>query len=64
MLTEKTPSEFKLVLDKLEDFNDIVHVFESMNEAQLYGYFTGLTDAAWKQTTISEWQSYIVFLDS
>jgi hypothetical protein len=64
MLIEKTPSEFKLVLDKLEDFHDIIHIFESMNEAQLYNYFAGLTDAAWKQTTVSEWQSYIVFLDS
>jgi len=64
MLEEKTPSEFKLVLDKLEDFNDIVRVFESMTDAQVYSYFTGLTDAAWKQTSPSEWRSYIDFLDS
>ena len=64
MYKEKTPSEFKLVLDKLQDYHDIIHIFKSMDEAQLYNYFTGLTDAAWRQTTEAEWQSYIVFLDS
>ena len=64
MYKEKTPSEFKLVLDKLQDYHDIIHIFESMDGTQLYNYFTGLTDAAWKQTTAAEWQSYIVYLDS
>jgi len=55
MYKEKTPSEFKLVLDKLQDYHDIIRIFQSLNEAQLYTYFTGLTDAAWKQTTPTEW---------
>jgi len=64
MLKEKTPSEFKLVLDKLEDYHDITRIFADMTDQQLYNYFTELTDAAWKQTTPTEWQSYIVYLDS
>jgi len=31
MLETKTPTEFKLVLDKLEDFHEIVRIFESLN---------------------------------
>lgn len=64
MLEEKTPTEFKLVLDKLDNFDDIVRIFRHMTGKQVYAYFTGLSDAAWKQTTPEEWQSYVVFLDS
>jgi hypothetical protein len=32
MFDEKTPSEFKLVLDKLDDFNEIVHIFQLFND--------------------------------
>lgn len=64
MFDEKTPDEFKLLLNKLEDFNDIVRIFHDLNEKQVFAYFTGLTDAAWKETTPSEWQSYVMFLDT
>lgn len=64
MLMEKTPTEFKLVLDKLDDFHDIVHIFERMTNMQVFEYFTGLSEAAWRQTTPEEWRSYIVYLDS
>ena len=33
MFEEKTPSEFKLILDKMEDFNEIVHVFQLFNDS-------------------------------
>lgn len=32
MLSEKTPSEFKLVLDKLQDYHDIMPIFSSMSD--------------------------------
>ena len=32
MLIEKTPSEFKLVLDKLQDYHDIMPIFSSMSD--------------------------------
>ena len=41
MLVEKTPSEFKLVLDKLEDYHDITRIFADMNDEQLYYYGFG-----------------------
>ena len=48
MLEKKTPTEFKLVLDKLEDFHEIVRIFETLTGEQVYKYFTELSDAAWK----------------
>merc|ERR1719181_1141693 len=64
MASQKTASEFKLLLDKLEDHHDIVHIFKSMTEEERLNYFYGLTEADWRSTTPSEWQSYVVFLDS
>jgi len=55
MVQQKTPSEFKLVLDKMEDYNSVVQIFSGMDEAELYNYFTSLTEADWKQTTKQEW---------
>lgn len=51
-------------MDKLNDYNDVVKVLQQMDSAQLYNYFTGLSEGAWKKTTVAEWQSYIVYLDS
>ena len=64
MLGEKTPDEIKLVLDKLDNYHDVIDILQQMDNKQLYAYFTGLTDAAWKHTTKQEWQSYVVYLDS
>lgn len=55
MFDSKTPDEFKLLLNKLEDFNDIVRIFQSLNEKQVFAYFTGMSDPAWKETTPAEW---------
>lgn len=64
LFNEKTPSEFKLVLDKMDSFEKIVNVFENLTDAQLFAYFTQLSDKAWKQTTPEEWRAYVVFLDT
>jgi len=64
MIEEKTPDEFKLVLDKLEDFHDITRIFEHMSTAELVNYFDGLSDTAWRHTTGTEWQSYVMHLSS
>lgn len=64
MFTTKTPDEFKLILDKINDYQEIIPIFESLDNKQLYAFFTQLSDASWKRTTVEEWRSYIVFLNS
>jgi len=64
MFDEKTPSEFKLVLDKMTDFNDIIHVFEMLTDKQIYGYWTGLSESEWRQTTPDQWRAMVLFLDT
>ena len=48
----------------MNDYNEIVKVMQKMSDKDLFAYFTGLSDAAWKRTTPSEWQAYIMYLDS
>jgi hypothetical protein len=64
MFTEKTASEFKLVLDKINDFHRIIPVFEMLTEEQVFAYLTGLTESDWRMTTPDEWRALVLFLDS
>lgn len=48
----------------MDSYEKIVNVFENLTDAQLFAYFTQLSDKAWKQTTSEEWRAYVVFLDT
>ena len=45
---DKSPDQFKLVLDKIEDWQEIVAIFKDMSTAELVNYFDGLSEAAWR----------------
>ena len=64
MFRYKTASEFKFVLDDINDFNRIIHVFEMLTEEQIFAYLTDLTECDWKMTTPDEWRALVIFLDS